>query len=228
VGKRAWSVLAVLAAAGVALIVSTSGDPDEVTDAGEEQPDARTAFLDAYERSRTSTFVVEQVFTRSVDGSPVLTYEQRLVQRPPDDRLVVGGGSAEGRVGGRVLRCATSPAGQPRCFEGEAAGPYAEKVDAEVGALRELVSGDDPVYAVTEDDAGCFVLDLQVVLPSPPYGELARFCFDAVTGAPTRFEVHRPRAVDVVEATAVRGTVEDADLRHDELGELPASEAAGG
>ena len=180
-------------------------------------------FLAAYERSRTATFVVEQLFTRTAPDGRALSYEVRLAQRPPDDRLLIGGGNAEGRVGGNVVRCATEPSGTAGCQQGPPAEPYAAEVAAEVARLDELVSGSNPLYAVEAGDAGCWTLTLRLDLPSPPYGTEARFCFDAGTGAPVLLEVQRPEAVDVVEAVEIRREVTAADLRADDLGELPGT-----
>lgn len=219
------------AAVTVGLLVAGRGsDGDGGGPGGPNGPqasrEAAEAFLAAYERSRTGTYVAELVFTRTVPGrSGSLSYTQRLVQRPPDDRLLVGGGSAEGRRGGRVLRCATAPDGSASCTEGPPAGSYEEDVAGELGTLRDLVSGDRPVYEVAELGSDCFQLALAVAMPAPPYGERATFCFDEATGAVRRREVVRPEATDVVEATAIRREVTDADLEvgPEDLGSLPAA-----
>ena len=99
-------VLAGAAAAAVLL-------PD--TDFATETPERASAvepFVAAWERSRTETYVVEWQFTRLTPGGGELEYRSSLAQRPPDDRLLVGFGSVEGRLGGRALRCGTDPDGQ--------------------------------------------------------------------------------------------------------------------
>jgi len=218
-GDRVWPVALISAVVVAAVLAVLPRDDDAPPD-----PDRVAAgFLAAYERSRTATFAVEQRFTRTVAGRGELAYERRLVQRPPEDRIVVGGGSAEGRLGGRVVRCSAVPGGTGGCLEGPPAGDYGEEVAAEVAELRRLVAGDDPVYELQAGEPGCWALRLRLDVPTPPYGELAGFCFDEATGAPTRLEIHRDGAVDVVEALDVRAEVTAADLRIGDLGELPGT-----
>ena len=205
-------------AAGVAAFAGLLG-AFAVTDADTAAGDPVADFVAAYERSRTATFVVEQVFTRTAPDGRSLTYERRLVQRPPDDRLLVGGGNAEGRIGGRVVRCSTSPDGAADCHQGPPAAPYDDEVAAEVDELRRLVS---QLYYLAPADPGCWTLTLVEEYPSPPYGEEATFCFDGATGAPTRLEIVRPEATDVTEAVEIRSTVSTADLDPGDLGDLPA------
>jgi len=219
VGDRVWPVV-LASVLVVAAVVAVLPDDDDESGA---RADSVAAFVAAYERSRTGTFVVEQTFTRTAPDGRELSYVRRLVQRPPDDRLLVGGGAAEGRLDGRVVRCSTGPDGTSRCDEGPPARPYADEVAAEVGALRSLVEGREATYDVEAGEPGCWSLRLRLGVPSPPYGELAGFCFDAETGAPTRLEVRRPEAVDVVEAVEIRATVTDADLRPGDLGDLPGT-----
>ena len=214
-----WPVL-LASAVVLALLVPLLPDEDDRQAPGAADPVA--AFLAAYERSRTATYVVEQTFTRTAPDGRSLTYERRLVQRPPDDRLLVGGGSAEGRLDGRVVRCTTSPDGTSGCTQGPPARPYDEDVVGEVAELRQLVEGGDPLYEVADgDDEGCWTLTLVEAYPSPPYGEEAGFCFDVDTGAPVRLEVRRQEAVDLAVTVEVRRTVTDADLQPGDLGDLP-------
>src|SRR5690606_18262292 len=56
-------------------------------------------FLAAYERSWLVEAVVVSETRRTMADGRELAYEQRLVQRPPEDRLVIGAGTASGRVG---------------------------------------------------------------------------------------------------------------------------------
>ena len=215
VDDRVWPV-----AVGVAAFAGLVG-AFAVTDSDREvAADAVADFLAAYERSRTATFVVEQTFARTAPDGRSITYERRLVQRPPDDRLLVGGGNAEGRLDGRVVRCSTAPDGSAVCQQGPPADRYDEEVAAEVGELRRYLT---ELYFLSPGDPGCWVLELVEEFPSPPYGEEATFCFDAATGAPTLLEVVRPEATDVTEAVAVRSTVTAADLDPGDLGELPTN-----
>src|SRR5688572_6754577 len=116
-----------LAAAAItaALVVVLPGDGDEAA-----PPSADPAgFLAAYERSRASELLVDLTFTRTFNDGRVLEYETRLVQRPPEDVLVVGAGSASGRLRGRIVRCNAVAAGTPpECIDGGDAPPYEEVV----------------------------------------------------------------------------------------------------
>lgn len=215
-----WPValISALVVAAVLAVLPSEGGSD-----GGDREAAVEGFLAAYERSRSATFVVEQRFTRTVPGRGELAYPRRLVQRPPGDRIVVGGGSAEGRLDGQVLRCSAVPGATARCSEGPSAGDYDEEVAAELAELRRLVTGDDPVYEVRAGEPGCWAVGLRLRVLTPPYGDRAGFCFDAATGAPTRLEIHRDGTVDLVEAIEVRATVTAADLRIGDLGDLPGS-----
>jgi len=221
VGERVWPVVLASAVVVLGLLAVLPGDGDDAADPVPWDPVA--AFLAAYERSRTATFVVEQLYTRTTPAGAELSYGRRLVQRPPDDRLLVGGGGADGRLDGRIVRCNTAPGGTSNCIEGPEARPYEEEVAAEVAVLRDLVTGEEPIYAVEAGAPGCFALRLRFDVPTPPYGELAGFCFDDATGAPTRLEERRAEATDVVEALEIRAEVTTADLRPGDLGDLPST-----
>jgi hypothetical protein len=119
------------------------------------------------------------------------------------------------------VRCNTEPSGTSGCVEGPPAGDYGEEVAAELAELEQLVGGANPAYRVEAGAPGCFALRLRLAILTPPYGDLAGFCFDGPTGAPTRLEVHRDEAVDLVEALAIRAEVTAADLR---IGDLGAAE----
>ncbi len=203
-------------AADLVVLGSRVGDDD----AGDGPPPAE-ALLAAYRRSRLATFTVERTLTRTFPDGRSFSYDQRLAQRPPDDRLLVGAGAASGRLDGRVVRCATEPSGASRCIESSEARPWDEEVDDEVADLASLVSGPSAAYDVTAGpDPGCFTLTLVQEVLAPPYGERAVFCFDEATGAPSRFELHRAEASDVLVAVEIRPEVLPADLRPGELGDL--------
>ncbi|HET6663105.1 MAG TPA: hypothetical protein VFG94_02555, partial [Acidimicrobiales bacterium] len=200
-------VAAVLVVVGLVLVL-----PDDEPPAPDEDP--VPAFLAAYERSRTVELVVESTFTRTVADGRELRYEQRIVQRPPDDRLVIGAGSATGRIGGRIVRCTVVAEGAPTCVQGAAAPPYAEEVAAELSALRALVEGAARPYDVDAVEAAdgevlsaCFALELQAAMLSPPYGTAARFCFDTATGALADVEVVRDESTDRTVADEIRTEV---------------------
>lgn len=188
---------------------------------GDDAPAAIESFLDAYERSRTATYVAEQTFTRAAEDGRSISYPRRIVQRPPDDRLVIGGGQAEGRLDGMVVLCSTSPDGTSRCDEGAEADPYSEEVHEEVANLRSLVEGETAIYEVRAGEDGCWSLHLRRQVLTPTYGQQAGFCFDEATGAPLRTDVVREGVTDTVVTEAVRTEVTAADLRIDDLGTLP-------
>ncbi len=137
------------------------------------------------------------------------------MQRPPDDRLTIGFGSIEGRLAGKIVRCASAPDGTSRCVTGAAAPAYGTEVDGEISGLEAYVRGDRPLYTVIEfsDAPGrCFRLDLALGLPSPPYGNHALFCFDEATLAPSLTVIERDEAADRTQATAIRTVVSVTDL----------------
>ena len=210
-----FAVAVLIVVIDLVVVVARRGDDD-----GPAGPPAE-ALLASYERSRQATFAADRVFTRTFPDGRSLTYDELLVQAPPDNRLLVGGGAASGRLDGRLLRCAANPGGGTRCFEGEEAEPWDAEVAAEVADLGSLVLGPDRAYDVeTGPDDGCFTLLLAVEVLAPPYGERAVFCYDDATGAPLRVEIHRTEASDVIEAVEIRPEVTEADLRPAELGDL--------
>jgi hypothetical protein len=184
---------------------------------------AAQSFLDAWERSRLGTYVVESTFRREhPDGS--FSASTRIVQRPPD-RLSIGLGGVEGTLDGHILRCATDTSGDFECFDGPEAGDYREQVDKEIENLEGAVRGSRPLYLVESDGPGCFRLVLALAFPSPPYGDSARFCFDDDTGATVLIEIRRGDAVDTTTAISVRSEVTEADLEVPEgAGPLPEPE----
>jgi hypothetical protein len=192
--------------------------------------DALGAFLETWRDSRVATFVVDSDFTRTLPNGNVLPQTQRIVQRPPGDRLTIGFGAISGRLDGKIVRCASEPSGTSQCFTAEAAGDYVAEVDAQITGFDALVRGYRPAYSVIEftDRANrCFRLDLAIDFPSPPYGDHALFCFDTATLAPSLTVIERSEATDRTEATAIRPTVtaEDLDVAVDP-GELPATPGA--
>jgi hypothetical protein len=178
--------------------------------------EAAQTFLTTWRQSRMATFVVDSDFSRTLPDGNHLEQKLRTVQRPPDDRLLIGLGSIAGRLGGKILRCASSPNGTSRCITAEAAPDYTAEVDREIAGLEEYVRGDRPLYRVIDfaDSAGhCYRLDLAIAIPSPPYGEHALFCFDRATLAPSLTVIERVEATDRTEANAIRATVTAEDLK---------------
>lgn len=174
---------------------------------------AARAFLDTWRRSRMAAWSVDSVFTRTPRRGQPLTVQVHSAQRPPD-RLHHGLGAVNARRGDVQLVCGGGDRGPDslRCREGKALRPYADEVEAELRILRQYVIGPDALYAVRREQDGCFALRLRFVLPAPPYGTSARFCFDPRTLAPVRTEVRRDEGVDVTVAVNVNGDPTDADL----------------
>jgi hypothetical protein len=172
---------------------------------------AAAQLVAAWDRKLRGTYVVDSTFTRTLPDGAVLRDGSRLVQRPPD-RLVVGLGSVEGRVAGKLVRC--GPVAATQCSPTADAAPYDDDVEAELTTLRSYVTGDAPLYRVVSfEQTHCFRLELAVRVPAPPYGTESMFCFDAATGAPSLSVVRRAEGEDRTEAAAIRGQVTDDDLR---------------
>lgn len=179
-------------------------------------PSAARGLLDAWRQSRNATFVTESDFTRTLPGGQQLKETTRLVQRPPNDRLTFAFGSIEGRLGGKVYRCAAEPDGSSKCLTSVPAPDYASEVDNEVNALAGYFDGPRPLYHVVDFGDGpahCFRLDLAIEIPAPPYGRQALFCFDRKTRAPSLTVVVRTEGTDRTEARVLRPQVTDADLQ---------------
>ena len=197
-------VLAAGLAVGVALavLVAVVGGPG-----GDRRPPT-DAFLEAWERSLTSTYAITQRVDRRLVSGRAFSSEVRLVQRPPD-RVRVGSAGTEGQVGGQRFGCV--PDGG--CRIGGLARPYAEVVDEQMDLVRALVVGTRAAYAVRRAEGdGCFLLVLRGRVLVPPYGEDATFCFDERTGAQVSSVVHRAEATDTTTTIDLRGDVRDADL----------------
>ena len=175
--------------------------------------EAVTRFLDAWERSRTGTFVMRSQFRR------ILTDGQRLerivvtVQAPPE-HLTIDGGSITGVLDGVRVACSVDDEGARECREGAEVenGAYSRSVDTQLETLAGYVTGPNRLYEVTVDAEDCFVLAQDRHLPAAPFGTQGRFCFDAETGALSFTEIARPEGTDRLEATEIRAEVTEADL----------------
>lgn len=192
-----------------AVVVWPDGDAADDELSHEE---ASSAFVRAWERSRTEEFVVLSTSHRETAMGGELDAEQELVQRPPD-YLVRQFGSVDGRVDDRPVTCQPDPDGLLRCDLADTElEPYDEQIASEVETLEGYFEGEHPLYRVSVDGEGCFDLHLTRVFPAPPYGEYARFCFDDATGARIYKEVRQAEGTDVVEAVEIRTDVSDADF----------------
>jgi hypothetical protein len=177
---------------------------------------AADALVAAYTRNLDATYLVEGQSTRTLDDGRTLSSAYLVVQRPPD-RLQRSLGSTTGDVGGRSVNCSVSPEGDYSCAASGAAEPWEQQRATILAALDTYVRGDDPVYTVDVDDAGCFVLNRRRTEPDATYGKGARLCFDPRFSALRRLEVQRDGgATDVMLADRITDEVTDADF---DLGE---------
>jgi hypothetical protein len=209
---------------GAAVVLTRVAD-DDAEPAGRVAPTvppvdeaAARAFVEAWRRSLTGTYMLESAFERETRGGGRFESESVTVQRPPD-RVATGAGSVDARVDGRRLACATDADGVLQCRDGGPASSYAEFVDLRVARVAELVEGENALYAVEAQPERCFRLTLRASLPAPPYGLLARFCFDTRTGAPTSSEIRREDSVDRTRLVRLSGEVRDEHLRLPGVGE---------
>jgi hypothetical protein len=212
-----WVLVGCYAAALVVATVTTH-DADIRPGARADDGAAAEDFVDAWARARTATFVRTGTFERRSDvtGSSISS-EDVLAQRPPQ-RLHRQLGGIDGRDDRRTLSCPSPPEGaspEPCTLGAPTGASYDEDVANEVAALRTLVTGESPVYAVGPGgDPGCFELVLLQVEPRAPFGQEARFCFDGATGAPLNSRVaYDGGIVEVVAVTDLRAEVTDADLQ---------------
>ncbi|MGK2948445.1 MAG: hypothetical protein ACSLFP_07715 [Acidimicrobiales bacterium] len=210
-----WVAVAAYAALIAAVTVAALGHRDLDRSAVPEQPVA--AFIAAWERSRTATFVAVGTFERRSEATgAVLASEDVVAQRPPE-RLHRQLGGIDGRVDDRLLVCPVGPPdSEPEpCRLGEpGGGTYAEDVDEELAGLRSLLQGDEPLYSVEVVEEGCFALTQQRIDPRAPFGVAARFCFDPATGAPSaRHVTFEGGITETLVVTDIRTDVVDADLR---------------
>jgi hypothetical protein len=173
-----------------------------------DQAEVTEQLLDAWRAYRGGTFVVELDARRTSTTGEPLQYTRVLVQEP-GRRLSVQGASSSYDTAEQSVDC--EPAGdQNRCLPGPGVD-FAAELDAELAAWRSALDGDDSPYAIAAPAAGCFELQLVTAIASPPYGQRARLCFDAATGALVEREVTFESGTDAEVATSVRPTPTEAD-----------------
>lgn len=209
--RAGWAAVGAYAALLAAVAVPAALDDDP-------RPAATTAadrFTTAWERSRRATFVRTGQYRRhsEVTGQEIAS-EDVLAQDPPR-RLHRQLGGVQGRDDDRILLCpATAAGGTGDCRFGPPGGPtYDRSVAQEVAGLADAVGGEDPLYRVRVEGAGCYRLDLTRADPRAPFGIDATFCFDEATGAPTTSTVrHASGIVERVVVDDLRPEVTAADL----------------
>ena len=141
------------------------------------------ALVDAWHRSRTTTYHATGTFERSRTGGDRLEVDVEIAQRPPD-RLVRQFGEVSGFRRGRALECPAPLGGDPReCRPGPRVEPYDEVVAAEVERFAALVTGPDPLYDVRAAGPGCWRMTRTRNDPRGGFGLEATICVDGRTGA---------------------------------------------
>lgn len=227
-------MVGVLAGVVLAAILHTPPQPTEPgaevsgLEVGVSDPVAVDELVAAWERSRTETYRSVSRWHRVTPAGGEMARTRILVQRPPD-RVLRAGGQVEGSVGGVRYLCDGLAEDEPEAQERFAPGcravevpdveeVYDETVAGEIDALWSYVGGDRPLYRVTRDGE-CFDLRLARGMFAPPYGDRARFCFDAETGAISLLRVERPEGTDTLELVSSTPEVTDDDLRDALVGE---------
>jgi hypothetical protein len=222
---RTWVLvgLAVLVGVGVgigAVVVTGDGGSDAVDQPELADPSGLPAehrtnavnFLNAWERFRTGTFVVDLRFERTVAGKDApLVSAGILVQQPPR-RIVRAFGNESSVSGEDAQTCELGADASSLCTPAHQTDPYDVQVASELSVLSNYFSGDAPLYRVEAPNASCFRLFLYRAMPLPPYGDAAQFCFDAPTGAMTLFETTSASGTDRTTAERITTTVTDADF----------------
>jgi hypothetical protein len=171
---------------------------DEATAA--DRAAGKAAFLDAWRRYRTATFTEELLFERVAANGQTLRSVSTLTQQPPR-RILRQSDSVLLSAGADSLTC-NSVNGQFTCAPGIATD-YTADVEREIGIWQTALDGDQPYYVVSQPDDLCFQLDLVAAITDPPYGDVARFCFDEATGALAKRQIVRTTATDTEEATSI-------------------------
>jgi len=222
---RAWVLicLAVLLGVGVgvgAVAITGHDGSDAVGDTELADPQGlppehranAVAFLNAWERFRKGTFVVDLRFERTVTGkdSPLVSAGV-LVQQPPR-RIVRAFGNESSVQGDSAQSCELGADASSLCTATQATEPYDVQVAEELSVLSGYFSGDTPLYRVEAPTPNCFRLFLYRAMPLPPYGDAAQFCFDAATGAMTLFETTSANGSDRTTAEQITPTVTEADF----------------
>jgi hypothetical protein len=215
-----------LGLAGAAVFSGGDGDDvahlslsDATGDEAAAHQAAEEAFLVAWRRYRTATYSAELVFERVAKDGQSLRSSSTYIQQPPrrlvrdaDSALLTAGADSRtcNRVNG-VVACAPAPNVD-----------YAAGVDAEIATWKTALEGAVPYYVVSEPQPNCFQLDLAAEVADPPYGEVARFCFDNTTGALTQRQIVRPTATDTEETASIT-TVIPADAFTATLADTPTT-----
>jgi len=182
----------------------------------DHDPTAAADLISAWSTWRSATFVVDGIWTRTLDaGGPPLSGPVHIVQSPPR-RLVQRLGSTVELYDDTVAAC--EPAGDEPdlaapCVAGQSGITYQQRVDDEMVLVRGYVSGDSRIYDIGRGlIKGCYRAELDVVVLGSPWGRWAEFCFDQTSGALLSSRVRRQSAVDVEIDRVTSTVVVDSDF----------------
>ena len=204
---------------GAAAFTSDDGsdavDEVELADPRGLPPEHRAnavGFLEAWERFRKGTFVVDLHFERTVTGKDLpLVSEGILVQQPPR-RVLRAFGNQSSVFADSAQSCELGAEASSLCAPAHQTESYDVQVAQELSILSQYFSTDTPLYRVEAPTASCFRLFLYRSMPLPPYGDAAQFCFDSATGAMTLFEMTTASGGDRTTAMGITPTVTEADF----------------
>jgi len=173
---------------------------------------AASNFVEAWERMRLGTWVVDATYTRqTMDGRTLngSVYEARR----PSDHLRIALGSVDATLNGRQIACGSSPEGEQACREIASIRDPRTTAIAEIERLRRSVLGSGRYYDVATDASECFVLFPLVAVSEEQWGSGTRFCFDTPTGALRLSEIRREGVIDITTAVSIRPDPSDADFK---------------
>ena len=212
-----WLIASVGVAIGAVVVIiamSLSTSSDEATiplvhadaSTNSEQSAAAQAFLDAWSRYRTTVYSAHLVFERVATNGQSLHTESTYIQQPPR-RSIRQSDSVLITAGADSVTCNTV-AGQSQLVCAPAPDTdYAGDIAAEIRGWQAAFGGDQPAYRVARSADGCFELQLNIVMADPPYGDVARFCFDPATGALATRQFVRSTATDTETASAITADI---------------------
>lgn len=210
-------VAVVVAAAGLLVVAAVSaavidrGDadagsdptPTTTVDLDAAHDDAASAFLADWHRWRSLDVRVQSAFARERTDGERLESDMVVVQLG-GDRLVSRLGGVEGYLDGDRVRCVTESDGSIRCDRTPTGVAAADVVARELDRWAEYFSGVPPYYRVLPADSGCYELVLTRALPAADFGSVARFCFDAESGALTRTRIEYANGlIETTDATLI-------------------------
>jgi hypothetical protein len=204
-------VLGAITGVAIVMILVATGHLSTTVRFGDA--DAGDAFVQAWTRSRSSSFVVDSSWQRQLDDGSVLDAAERLVQAP-GRRIVRQFGGITGELDGRSIDCYTTPGSGFQCAPGQATPQtFDQGVATEAADITDAIrSPGGPRYRVRTDDHGCFELTQTRAYPDPTFGRSAVLCFDEDTGALRSSERHFDGVVERIDAVGIRTQLQPSDF----------------